>query len=50
MRGAGAETNLVLTRKESHLVLEMLAKKAREAQWLSEAVWLQVDRMNLLEA
>jgi hypothetical protein len=39
MRGEGAETNLVLTRKESHLVLEMLAKKAREAQWLSEVVW-----------
>ena len=39
MRGECAETNLVLTRKESHLVLEMLAKKAREAQWLSEVVW-----------
>ena len=39
MRGEGSETNLVLTRKESHLVLEMLAKKAREAQWLSEVVW-----------
>ncbi len=39
MRGEGAETNLTLTRKESHLVLEMLAKKAREAQWLSEVVW-----------
>lgn len=39
MRGEGAETNLVLTRKESHLVLEMLAKKAREAQWLSEVAW-----------
>ena len=39
MRGEGAETNLTLTRKESHLVLEMLAKKAREAQWLSEVAW-----------
>ena len=39
LRGEGAETNLTLTRKESHLVLEMIAKKAREAQWLSEVVW-----------
>jgi len=39
MRGEGAETNLTLTRKESHLVLEMLSKKAREAQWLKEVEW-----------
>lgn len=39
MRGEGAETNLTLTRKESHLVLEMLAKKTRDDQWLSEVVW-----------
>jgi hypothetical protein len=39
LRGDGAETNLTLTRKESHLVLEMIAKKAREAQWLNEVVW-----------
>jgi hypothetical protein len=37
--GEGVETNLTLTRKESHLVLEMLAKKAREAKWLNEVVW-----------
>lgn len=39
MRGEGLQTNLTLTRKEAHLVLEMLAKKAREAQWLKEVVW-----------
>lgn len=39
LRGEGAETNLTLTRKESHLVLEMIAKKAREADWLNEVVW-----------
>ncbi len=39
LRGEDAETNLTLTRKESHLVLEMIAKKAREAQWLNEVVW-----------
>lgn len=39
MSGEGTQTNLSLTRKESHLVLEMLAKKAREAQWLNEVVW-----------
>jgi uncharacterized protein (UPF0128 family) len=39
MRGEGAETNLTLTRKECHLVLEMLAKKAREAQLLSQVAW-----------
>ena len=39
MHGEGAETILTLTRKESHLVLEMIAKKAREAHWLNEVVW-----------
>jgi hypothetical protein len=39
LRGGGAETNVTLTRKESHLVLEMLAKKARPVGWLKEVVW-----------
>jgi hypothetical protein len=39
MSGEGAKTNLILTRKEAHLVLEMLAKLAREAKWLNEVVW-----------
>jgi hypothetical protein len=34
MRGQGLSTEISLTRKESHLVLEMLAQKAREAKWL----------------
>lgn len=39
LRGDGVETNLILTRKESHLMLEMLANKARAANWLSEVKW-----------
>jgi len=39
MRGGGLETRLSLTRKESHLVLEMLASKARAAKWLDEVHW-----------
>lgn len=39
LRGESVETNLILTRKESHLVLEMLANKAKVAGWLSEVVW-----------
>jgi hypothetical protein len=39
LRGGGVETNLTLTRKESHLVLEMLANKARIVGWLKEVVW-----------
>jgi hypothetical protein len=39
LRGEGIETNLTLTRKESHLVLEMFAKKARAVGWLKEVVW-----------
>ena len=38
-RGDGAETSLTLTRKESHLVLEMLARKARAVNWLDEVPW-----------
>lgn len=33
MRGQGQETGLSFTRKESHLVLEMLAKKSKDAKW-----------------
>ena len=43
LRGEGVETNLTLTRKESHLVLEMLANKARAVNWLNEVTlpsWL----------
>jgi hypothetical protein len=39
IRGDGAETSLTLTRKESHLVLEMLASKARAVNWLNEVHW-----------
>ena len=39
MRGEGVETSLTLTRKESHLVLEMLANKARAVNWLDEVKW-----------
>ena len=38
-RCEGVETNLSLTRKESHLVLEMLANKARAVNWLGEVTW-----------
>lgn len=39
LRGEGFESNITLTRKESHLVLEMLANKARVVGWLNEVVW-----------
>ena len=39
LKGDGVETNLILTRKESHLVLEMLVKKARAVMWLDEVQW-----------
>ena len=39
LRGEEVETNLTLTRKESHLVLEMLANKARAVGWLDAVVW-----------
>jgi hypothetical protein len=39
IRGDVAETSLTLTRKESHLVLEMLASKARAVNWLNEVQW-----------
>jgi hypothetical protein len=37
MRGQGLAIEMSFTRKESHLVLEMLAQKAREAKWLQAA-------------
>ena len=39
IRGDGAETSLTLTRNESHLVLEMLARKASVVNWLNEVQW-----------
>ena len=39
IRGDRAETSLTLTRKESHMVLEMLAGKARAVNWLNEVQW-----------
>lgn len=39
LKGDGTETNLTLTRKESHLVLEMLANKAKSVSWLAEVQW-----------
>lgn len=39
LKSDGVETNLTLTRKESHLVLEMLANKARAVNWLGEVIW-----------
>lgn len=39
LRAADATTDLRLTRKESHLLLEVLSRKAREAQWLTAAQW-----------
>jgi hypothetical protein len=39
LRGEELETNLTLTRKESHLVLEMLANKAKVVGWLHKVAW-----------
>ena len=39
LKSDGVETNLTLTRKESHLVLEMLASKAKAVNWLGKVVW-----------
>ena len=48
-RGDGVEANLTLTRKESHLVLEMLANKAKAVNWLGKVVlpsWLGSAQTN----
>ena len=39
MKGGGVKMTLGLTRKESHMVLEMLASKARQAKWLEPVAW-----------
>ena len=39
VKGGGQHMTLRLTRKESHLVLEMLAQKARAARWLEPVLW-----------
>jgi hypothetical protein len=39
LKSPSKETNLTLTRKESHVVLEMLAQKARVAGWLDPVNW-----------
>jgi hypothetical protein len=36
MRGDSVETSFIVTRKESHLVLEMLAYKAKALKWIGE--------------
>ena len=49
LRGDGVETSMILTRKESHLVLEMLANKAKAVNWLGEVVlpsWLGSAQTN----
>lgn len=39
LKGQQIQTQLTLTRKESHLVLELLAKKAREIGWTDPVKW-----------
>jgi hypothetical protein len=38
-KGQGTESNLQLTRKESHMVLEMLASKAKAVGWTDTVIW-----------
>ena len=38
-RGQGKESTLQLTRKESHMVLEMFSNNARSVSWLEEVSW-----------
>ena len=40
-RGQGQEMAMNLTRKESHLLLEMIGKRARDALWLQAVQWPQ---------
>jgi len=35
------QTSLSLTRKESHMVLELFARKVREVQWIDSPKWPQ---------
>ena len=39
LRGQDVQTQLSLTRKESHMVLEMFAKKAKGVGWTDGVVW-----------
>ena len=39
LKGEGKQSTLNLTRKESHMVLELLASKARSVQWVDESMW-----------
>ena len=41
LKGQGLQTRFSLTRKESHLVLELLAKKARSVNWIEAVGWPQ---------
>ncbi len=38
-RGQGKESTLQLTRKESHMVLEMVAQKAKAIGWIDTVAW-----------
>lgn len=39
VKGGRQQMTLRLTRKESHMVLELLAQKARAARWLEPVLW-----------
>lgn len=39
LKGGGQALGLTLTRKEAHVVLEMLARKAKRAGWLNPVMW-----------
>ena len=41
LKGQELQTTLKLTRKESHMVLELLAGKARAVRWVNAVVWPQ---------
>lgn len=40
-KGDGKQSSMTLTRKESHMVLELLASKARAVNWVDESTWPQ---------
>jgi hypothetical protein len=39
LKGEGQQTRFQMTRKESHLVLELLACKARAVHWIEAVAW-----------
>jgi len=39
LRGLARESTISLTRKESHIFLEMLAQKVRQVAWLEAVTW-----------